>query len=84
MEWCLQQSGKSGPRSIKPNDWLTWGRPSKPVIGAVVILNFSGLQHVGFYFGEDAEFVRVLGGNQNDSVNVYRYPKSAVKGYRLP
>jgi uncharacterized protein (TIGR02594 family) len=85
VEWSLQQAGKSGPRSIRPNDWLAWGRPvKKPTIGVIVVLNFSGLQHVGFYFGEDSDFVRVLGGNQNDAVSVYRYPKSAVKGYRAP
>jgi uncharacterized protein (TIGR02594 family) len=83
-EWSLQQAGKSGPHSIKPTDWLTWGKPSRPIIGAIVVLSFSGLQHVGFYFGEDSDFVRVLGGNQNDSVSVYRYPKSAVRGYRTP
>jgi uncharacterized protein (TIGR02594 family) len=85
VEWSLQQAGKSGPHSIKPNDWLGWGRLLKsPVAGAIVILSFSGLQHVGFYFGEDSDFVRVLGGNQNDAVNVYRYPKTAVRGYRSP
>jgi uncharacterized protein (TIGR02594 family) len=84
VEWSLQQAGKFGPRSIKPADWLSWGKASKPTIGAIVVLNFSGLQHVGFYFGEDSDFVRVLGGNQNDAVSVFRYPKSAVRAYRVP
>ena len=79
------QAGKFGPKSIKPAAWLTWGRPLKvPALGAIVVLNFSGLQHVGFYVGEDSDFVRILGGNQNDTVSVYRYPKSAVRGYRAP
>jgi uncharacterized protein (TIGR02594 family) len=85
VEWSLQQAGKFGPRSIKPADWLTWGKSLKvPTLGAIVVLNFSGLQHVGFYVGEDSDFVRILGGNQNDAVSVYRYPKSAVRGYRAP
>jgi uncharacterized protein (TIGR02594 family) len=85
VEWSLQKAGKNGPHSIKPSAWLKWGIPvSSPTLGAIVILSFSGLWHVGFYIDEDAEFVRVLGGNQNDGVNIYRYPKSAVKGYRIP
>jgi uncharacterized protein (TIGR02594 family) len=85
VEWSLQQVGKFGPKTIKPADWLTWGKPLKvPTLGAIVILNFSGLQHVGFYVGEDSDFVRILGGNQNDTVSVYRCPKSAVRGYRAP
>jgi uncharacterized protein (TIGR02594 family) len=85
VEWSLQQAGKFGPKSIKPADWLTWGKSLKvPTLGAIVVLNFSGLQHVGFYVGEDSDFVRILGGNQNDTVSVYRYPRSAVRGYRAP
>jgi uncharacterized protein (TIGR02594 family) len=85
VEWSLQQAGKFGPKSIKPADWLAWGRSLRvPTLGAIVVLNFSGLQHVGFYVDEDSDFVRILGGNQNDTVSVYRYPKSAVRGYRAP
>jgi len=47
-------------------------------------MSFNGLRHVGFYFDEQDNFVRLLGGNQNDAVRIYRYPKNAIVGYRWP
>lgn len=38
--------------------------------------------HVGFYAGRMAEYVEVLGGNQNDTVKVSRYPKSRLLSIR--
>lgn len=62
-----------------------FGKPTAlPKPGTVVVLSFNGLEHVGFYFGDEGEFIRILDGNQNDEVCVYRYLKSAVKGYRNP
>jgi uncharacterized protein (TIGR02594 family) len=85
VEWSFQQTGKFGPQSLKPSTWLKWGKPTTlPKPGTVVVLSFNGLEHVGFYFGDEGDFIRILGGNQNDEVSVYRYLKSAVKGYRNP
>jgi uncharacterized protein (TIGR02594 family) len=85
VEWSLQQAGKFGPQNIKPSAWLKWGKPTTlPRPGTVVVLSFNGLEHVGFYFDDEGDFIRILGGNQNDEVCVYRYLKSAVKGYRNP
>jgi uncharacterized protein (TIGR02594 family) len=85
VEWSFQQIGKFGPQGLKPSAWLKWGKAAPvPQLGTVVVLSFSGLEHVGFYFGDEGEFIRVLGGNQDDQVCVHRYPKSAVKGYRNP
>ena len=84
-EWSLNQVGIHGPKNDDPFEWIEWGYGlSKPVVGCIVILSFSGLHHVGFYFGEDEDFVRVLGGNEDDAVRIYRYPKSSVYGYRWP
>lgn len=40
--------------------------------------------HVGFFSGYDSKTgqVLILGGNQNDQVNVTAYPKSQVQGVR--
>jgi uncharacterized protein (TIGR02594 family) len=85
VEWSLQHAGKTGPKNMKPSAWLTWGQPLEtPQFGAIVILDFSGHEHVGFFFGEEGDFVKVLGGDQNESVSIYLYPKSAVQGYRRP
>ena len=44
--------------------------------------------NVGFFMGEVRKngqtFVRVLGGNQNDSVNETLYPKDRLLAYRRP
>lgn len=85
VEWSLNQSNISGPKSMEPFSWLAWGQElQKPAFGCVVVLSFSGLHHVGFYFGDDNDFIRVLGGNESDKVRIYYYPKTAVFGYRWP
>lgn len=85
VEWSFNSAGISGPKSHDPFAWLEWGqRLSRPVFGCVVVLSFSGLRHVGFYFGDEDGFVRVLGGNEDDAVHVFRYPKTSVLDYRWP
>ena len=85
VEWSLQQVGKSGPKNMDPFSWLEWGAPTNdPKLGCVVVLSFAGLRHVGFYMGDEGDFIKILGGNQDDSVRVSRYMKSSVvpSGYR--
>ena len=53
---------------------MEWGRP----------VTLPKAIHVGFYVGEEGDYLKSLGGNQDDSVKVKRYPKVVVKGYRLP
>jgi uncharacterized protein (TIGR02594 family) len=85
VEWSLNQSKIKGPKNDDPFAWLSWGQDlQKPIIGCIVVLSFSGLHHVGFYFGDDGDFIKVLGGNESDAVRIFRYPKSAVFGYRWP
>ena len=38
--------------------------------------------HVGFYAGNENKNILLLGGNQNDSVNVSPYPKNRILGIR--
>ncbi len=38
--------------------------------------------HVGFYAGQSATLVEMLGGNQADQVKISRYPKSRILGVR--
>lgn len=38
--------------------------------------------HVGFYAGREGDRVLLLGGNQNDAVNVSSYPISRILGIR--
>jgi len=85
VEWSLNQSQIHGPKDDDPFAWLVWGKSLEtPIVGCIVVLSFSGLHHVGFYFSGDGDFIRVLGGNESDAVNIFRYPKTAVFGYRWP
>jgi hypothetical protein len=44
----------------------------------------TGGGHVGFYEGHDDSTVQVLGGNQDDAVNVRKFRSSRVLCYVLP
>jgi uncharacterized protein (TIGR02594 family) len=85
VEWSFNKAGITGPKNDDPFAWLRWGEKlNQPRVGCVVVLSFSGLRHVGFFFSDNGESILVLGGNQNDTVNVSRYSKSSVIAYRVP
>lgn len=44
------------------------------------VINAPG--HVGFFAGFEDTTVKVLGGNQKDTVSTYRYPKKRILGIR--
>lgn len=86
--WCFEQVGIASTKKANARSWLDWGVAlDKPKEGCVVVFRrgSSGWQgHVGFYYGERGSDILLLGGNQNNSVNISRYPKSRVLGYRWP
>lgn len=53
-------------------------------LGAVCVFKRTGGGHVGFYVGEDADAIHVLGGNQSDNVTVARVAKTRLVGFRWP
>lgn len=69
-------------------NWLKFGEECTPQIGAVMVfwrVKKSGWKgHVGFYAGEDSSDYYVLGGNQDNSVNVTKISKSRLLGARWP
>ena len=92
--WCaafvgaaLEQVGIKSTGSLAARSYLKWGKPvDKPSYGDIVVLwrgKKNGWQgHVGFFIKEIDGYVYLLGGNQRNAVNVSRYPKSRVLGYR--
>lgn len=65
--------------------WNTFGRPlTHGQLGAVMVFKRTGGGHVGFYAGEDATTIHVLGGNQSDAVTISRVAKSRLVGIRWP
>ena len=87
--WCVQTSGSVGTQSAAARSWLKWGKVLKePVIGCIVVLkrgNSTWQGHVGFYAGKEPNtpYIKLLGGNQGNSVSIANYHENRVLGYRI-
>jgi uncharacterized protein (TIGR02594 family) len=100
--WCaifanaaLESCGITGSRSPSSQSFRTnagFVQLAGPALGAIVVYwrgsQTSGLGHVGFYRGEDANSIWTLGGNENDMVQIEALPKSSASfgliGYWWP
>jgi uncharacterized protein (TIGR02594 family) len=91
----MEESGIRSTRNAAARSWFAWGRKlSAPVYGAVCVMwrggsrdpNVAGPGHVGIYVGPGTRpgTVRILGGNQGNSVKLSDYPAADVFGYRWP
>lgn len=88
---CIGSTLSNEPLPNNPlgaRNWLKFGAPTVAQPGAVAVFwrgSRNGWQgHVGFYAGEDATAIRVLGGNQKDSVNLAWIQKDRLLGFRWP
>lgn len=84
---CLKKAGYSSTEKLTARSYLKYGVPTTaPILGDIVVLyrgKKSGWQgHVGFYAGSGPGYVKILGGNQNDEVNITRYSTKKLLGYR--
>ena len=93
VPWCaafanfvLKSSGIAGTNSAMALSFKYWGRETKkPAYGDLVLFSHgNGRGHVGFYVGTSKGRVSVLGGNQNDSVNITQFDARTVYMYRTP
>jgi hypothetical protein len=97
--WCaafanavLRRTGHEGTESLMARSFLSYGIKTKdPKEGDIVVLKRGKgtvTGHVGFFNGYEWEgdqlYVKVLGGNQNKSVNVAYFPVNYVLDYRRP
>lgn len=89
--FCMSRAGLTGTRSLGARSWLKWGRAvelQEAQPGDVVVLwredpeSWKG--HVGFYDGRDGQAILLLGGNQQNTVNVRPYPRERLLGVRRP
>ncbi len=93
VAWLL---GLNRTRSLRARSWLrekivTW-EDAKVGFDLVVLKRGHGMQpgpdvidapgHVGFFAGWLKNHVKVLGGNQKDSVNIATYSKKRILGIR--
>lgn len=93
--WCaayvnasLQQAGMEGTGSMAARSFMDWGQETQaPQRGDLAVFSRgdpNGWQgHVGFFdgYGDDGR-IRVLGGNQSDSVSKAYYDPSRLLGFR--
>lgn len=84
VNWCLLQAGIQGTKSAVAKSFLKWGEETKtPKFGDLVVFSWDATSgHIGFYVNETPDVVLVLGGNQNNEVNVTRYKKDKIASYR--
>jgi uncharacterized protein (TIGR02594 family) len=95
VPWCaafvgamLKRAGSRGTNLLAARSYLQWGmKLDIPRLGCIVVFKrgtspWQG--HVAFFLRDNGKTVRVLGGNQQDAVNMTSYPKAAVLGYRWP
>jgi uncharacterized protein (TIGR02594 family) len=95
IAWCssfacaiCEWAGLGSTNSRLARSWTRWGVSTKKDPWPFDIVVFwrgskSGWQgHVGFLVKEETHYVYVLGGNQNDEVNITRYSKQKLLDIR--
>lgn len=82
--WCLQQAGYKHTHSAAAKSYLKYGVPCDMVLGSIAVFERKGGNHVGFVVAWDDVFVFVLGGNQQNEVNVKQYARNRLLATRFP
>lgn len=86
--WCLEQNGIKSTKSAAAKSYLLWGeRCEQAEQGCVVVASRGeGKFHVAFFShaSDDGGTIYLLGGNQNNSVNISGYPLTKILAYRKP
>jgi uncharacterized protein (TIGR02594 family) len=96
VPWCasfvnamLETSGIRSTKSAAAASYATWGEPCELKDGAIVVFgkadpDAGGTGHVAFCVGVEDRYVLVLGGNQNNAVNIARRERSRIVAVRWP
>jgi uncharacterized protein (TIGR02594 family) len=84
VNWCVERAGYEGTDSAWARSWLYWGQSTEtPRKGTIVVFRRDvNKGHVGFYLDESLRKIEILGGNQSNCVNISKYYKSDLLGYR--
>ena len=84
----MKQHGYTPPQyAMRAISWKDFGESlNKPVFGAIGIKRRRGGGHVAFVAGQsrDGKNIYMLGGNQNDEVNITSYRKSVWDKFVIP
>jgi uncharacterized protein (TIGR02594 family) len=83
---CMKKAGYDLPKY--PERALSWlnfeTNLEEPKIGSIAVKGRKGGGHVGFVVATDGEDLYLLGGNQNDEVNIRRYKVKDFIDFRGP
>jgi uncharacterized protein (TIGR02594 family) len=91
VNWVVAEAGLEGTNDARAASWMEWGIESEARYGAIAVIqrraggfdsstgSSSGF-HVGFVVDSTDTHVRLLGGNQADSVKVSSF---GLGGYRI-
>lgn len=87
LNWVVQKAGYKQTKKLTARSFLYWGsKTQEPELGDVVVFwresPTSWKGHCGVYIKELGGRIFVLGGNQNNEVNITSFPKGQVLGYR--
>jgi uncharacterized protein (TIGR02594 family) len=87
IQWCLKQAKKQYSYHANARHFLNYGiKTDRPELGDIVVLwrdsPTATTGHVGFFIKENEKTVWLLGGNQNNKVNITPFSKSQVLDYR--
>jgi uncharacterized protein (TIGR02594 family) len=81
VSYVLLKAGLPFQNSLLARSYIDYKteRKEKPDIFDIVIFSRGAKNgpfgHVGFYIGEDKDTIHILGGNQNNEVNISSFPK---------
>jgi uncharacterized protein (TIGR02594 family) len=88
VSWVMKQHGYTLPSyAMRALQWKNFGKSvTKPTFGAIGIKQRDGGGHVAFVVGKslDGEYLYMLGGNQNDEVNISRYRRNIWEKFVVP
>jgi uncharacterized protein (TIGR02594 family) len=74
-----------GTMSAAAISWASWGIELEyGQYGCIVVMTRPGGNHVGFYYDEDDNGVRILGGNQGGQECIKRFPWEIITNFRWP
>lgn len=88
VAWVMKQSGfMPVAKAYRAKEWEKFGQKiNAPVYGAIGVKRRKGGGHVAFVLGQssDGNFLFMLGGNQEDMVQVKRYPLNVWDTFVFP
>jgi len=89
INWVAFKANVERSNKLTARSWLNVGTDIKqPKLNDLVIFwrhkKSSWKGHVGFFiaYTEDKKYIYVLGGNQNNQVNIKKYPAYRLLGFR--